>query len=175
MKKYIASLIIITIAVVGAGLSIVLAPTSQNQAVSVRAASDGVVTQEYTVTFKTVDGEVLAIVTTVDARVPLDKIPNAPQILHRPFLRWTNVQGHDLGGIIQADITFLPLYSYDPKWEGDGSGPVIGNKEYKKTQWVWMNYIVTENQIILGAVFGSIILFFAVVIILKLLRGVFHK
>jgi len=185
MKRLFAPLIIVTVVVIGVSTAFVLAPQPPKSvlASSVIVFSD-VITGECTVTFMTADGEILAEFQTVEGRIPVEKIPNAPFVLHRPFLRWTNIQGFSLDGVITQNITFLPLYSYDPTWDGTGgdnggdNGNNGGNKipgEYKETQWVWMNYILTGDQVILGAFLGIIFLLAVVFIFLKLLRGVFHK
>jgi len=183
VKKVFAPLIIITIVIVGAGAAIVLTPSSHNSVQSVRASSGF---QEYSVTFQTIDGVVLTVLSTVDGRVPVEYIPNAPELQHRPFLRWTNIQGFSLDGQITANITFLPLYSYDPQWNPNSNGNGTSNNNGggghqgknegpKKTQWIWMNYILDENTIILGSIAVFTIFVFLVFIFLRLLRGVFHK
>jgi len=179
MKRLFAPLLIIAVVIIGVGIAFVFTPQSPK---SVYAS---VITGESTVTFKTADGEILAEFQTMEGRIPVEKIPNAPFILHRPFLRWTNIQGFSLDGVITANITFLPLYSYDPTWDGTGgdNGGDNGNNgggnkipdEYRETQWMWMNYMLTGDQVILGAFLGIIFLLAAVFIFLKLLRGVFHK
>ena len=167
MKKLIAPLILAAVVIIGVGTAFVLAP--QSHPTQVRAASEPI-TAEYTVTFKTIDGEIIAVVQTVEARIPVDRIPNAPQIMHRPFLRWTNVQGYALDGLIQADISFLPLYSYDPQWEGDGTAPITGgNKGATKQSWLFFNYLLDENTILFGGLIGFGVLVFLLFLFLGLL------
>jgi len=179
MKRLFAPLIIMTIAVIGVSAAFISVPQVP------KSVYANVVTGESTVTFKTADGETLAEFQTVEGRIPVEKIPNAPFILHRPFLRWTNVQGFALDGVITQNIIFLPLYSYDPTWDGtggndggdNGGGNTTkpGDGYYQEKQWIWMNYILTGDQVILGVCLGIIFLLAAVFIFLKLLRGVFHK
>jgi len=166
MTKIIVPLIIFTVAIIGVGTASVLAP--QPQLLQVNASS----IQEYTATFKTIDGDIIAEIETVDGRVPIEFIPNAPQIQYRPFLRWTNVQGFALDGIITQDVAFLPLYSYDPQWQGDGSHNQDGSKPYKKTQWLFMNYILDENTILFSGLIGFGVVLFLLFLFLVLLKGV---
>ena len=144
--------------VVGVGAVFALAP--QSQIASVRASSGA----EYIVTFKTIDGDILAEIETIGGRVPVELVPNPPQIDKRPFLRWTNIQGYSLDGDITANISFLPLYSYDPQFQVDDSGKITDkNKGVKKTQWVFLNYIWDETAIVVGSVLiglcGLVLLF----------------
>jgi len=90
--------------------------TMKTFASTVTVTAGSVTPSEFTVTFMTVAGDVLATVRTVGRYIPSGSIPGAPQINQRPFLRWTNVQGYQLDEIITSDVTFLPLYSYDPNF-----------------------------------------------------------
>jgi len=181
-KKLFAPLIIFFVALVGVGTAFVFAPHSQVS--QVRAVSPEYENGEHIVTFKTIDGEVIASIFTIDGRIPVEYIPNAPQINFRPFLRWTNVQGFSLDGVFTQDVTFLPLYSYDPQWQVDGNGNGTGgiytppnqtqNGAYKKTHWLFMNYILDENAVIFGSLIGIGALVVIVFIFLILLRRVFR-
>lgn len=77
---------------------------------------------EFVVSFKDIDGNLIGIIETVGRYIPIDLIPVAPLINQRPFLRWTNVQGCKIDEIITADVTFLPMYSYDPNFKVDDTG-----------------------------------------------------
>jgi len=177
-SKLIASAIILFVAFVGVGTAIVLAP--QSQVASVHASAVEYENGEHIVTFKTIDGVIISAIFTVDGRLPIEYIPNAPQIDKRPFLRWTNVQGFALDGVFTQDVTFLPLYSYDPQWQVDnnGNGSKIpdtntdGSTPFRKTQWLFMNYVLDENTVIFGSLIGFAVIIFLVFTFLILLKGV---
>jgi|GEM_PF-3485073 len=178
--KIFAPLIVLFVALVGVGTAFVFAP--QTQVSRVNASSAEYENGEHIVTFKTIDGAVISAVFTVDGRLPIEYIPNAPQIDKRPFLRWTNIQGFSLDGIFTQDVTFLPLYSYDPQWQVDnhGNGNKIpdtntdGTTPFRKTQWLFMNYVLDENTVIFGSLIGIAVFVFVIFTFLILLRRVFR-
>jgi hypothetical protein len=166
MKKIIVPIIIVFVV----GGALILRPLTPKPQIKLFAMS------EYTVTFKTIDGEIIAEVETVNGYVPTEQIPNPPVIDKRPFLRWTNVQGFSLDGNITANITFLPLYSYDPNFGIDEPVteiPSTDNEEvkpYTKTSWLFMNYILDENAVITGAVLAVVVVIILLFIIRRILK-----
>lgn len=86
---------------------------------SVTILAGSFVQPEFTVTFKDMDGNVLAEIETVGRYIPSDLIPTAPQINNKPFLYWTNAQGHKTNEIITSDVVFAPRYGYDPNFKID--------------------------------------------------------
>jgi len=68
---------------------------------------------EFIVIFMDIEGNVIAVVNTVDRHIPVELIPVPSQIDFRPFIRWLNIQGYLVDEIITSDIVFLPFHGFD--------------------------------------------------------------
>lgn len=96
---------------------------------SVTIVSGGITFVEFTVTFKDIEGNIIAVVETADRFIPVELVPDAPLINKRPFQYWTNLQGYKVDEIITSNVVFFPIYGYDPYYiindDDDGDGDII--------------------------------------------------